>query len=374
MIPFLNLSSINSKYRNELVDAAARVIESGRYIRGNEAQAFETEFSSYCGTSHCIGVANGLDALALVLNGWKEMGLVNEGDEVIAPAHTFVASILAISQAGLKPVLVEPDPQTFNICPKNISAAVSKKTKVIMVVHLYGQLAPMPEIMNIATDNNLLVLEDAAQAHGAEMNGKKAGAWGHASGFSFYPGKNLGALGDGGAVTTSDSRLAEVVRALANYGSSKKYENDYIGINSRLDEVQAAILRVKLKYLDGDNCRRREIAIAYSRKIDCEFIKTPNLPLKKAKDLLGHVFHLYVVQTDDRDGLQNYLSQKGIESLIHYPIPPHLQKAYSGLHRLSLPITEALSNKILSLPIDPTLTDDQVNIVVDACNRFVASK
>ncbi len=370
MIPFLDLKNINVQYRTELADAIVRVIDSGWYIQGEELKAFEHEFASYCGSKHSIGVANGLDALILVIRAWKELGKLNEGDEVIVPANTYIASILAITENRLIPVLVEPDPKTFNICPTNIRAAITNKTKAILAVHLYGQLAAMPEIMSIATEYNLFVLEDSAQSHGAEMDGKKAGNWGHASGFSFYPGKNLGALGDAGAVTTNDDELALTIRALGNYGSHKKYENLYQGVNSRLDEIQAALLRVKLKYLDKETQRRREIALAYTAGINNCLIQKPTEVNVKLTDLSNHVFHLFVVRAKNRKGLQNHFIESGIQTVIHYPIPPHKQQAYKQWNNLYLPLTEAIHSEVMSLPISPVMTDDQVKTVIDACNNF----
>lgn len=370
MIPFLDLKSINSQYRRDLIKAAARVIDSGWYIQGTELKAFESEFSTYCGTKHCIGVANGLDALTLTLRAWKELGKLKEGDEVIVPANTYIASILAITENKLKPVLVEPDEKTYNLCPIKTAEAITLNTKAILVVHLYGQLAPMTEIMALADQHGLLVLEDAAQAHGAAIGGKKAGAWGHAAGFSFYPGKNLGALGDAGAVTTSDDELADTIRALGNYGSHKKYENLYQGVNSRLDEIQAAMLRVKLSYLDRETQRRKNIALTYSKGIKTPALSQP-IPADSTVELLeNHVFHLYVIRTPERDALQSHLTGAGIQTLIHYPIPPHQQQAYAQWSKCSYPLTEALHQQVLSLPISPVMDDEQVDIIIGACNRF----
>lgn len=370
MIPFLDLKAVNSQYADELKAAASRVIDSGWYIHGEEVRNFEQNFAAYCGTKHCIGVANGLDALILVLRAWKELGKLKDGDEIIVPANTYIASILAITENKLKPVLVEPDLQSFNICPANIRSAITSNTKAILAVHLYGQLAAMPEIMVIAAEHNLLVLEDSAQAHGAEYQGKKAGNWGHASGFSFYPGKNLGALGDAGAVTTNDDELAMTIRALGNYGSHKKYENLYQGLNSRLDEMQAALLSVKLNYLDIESQRRREIAIAYANCIEnCEVI----LPIDKLSNieiLSNHVFHLFVIRTKKRAALQQYLSDLNIQTVIHYPIPPHKQAAYKYLNDTHLPVSELIHSEVISLPISPVMSENDVNIVLDAINGF----
>ncbi|UPQ81330.1 DegT/DnrJ/EryC1/StrS family aminotransferase [Pseudomonas knackmussii] len=372
MIPFLDLKLINAQVRQNLIDAAIRVIDSGWFLRGAELNAFEEEFADYCGAENCIGVANGLDALVLVLRAWKELGTLKQGDEVIVPANTYIASILAITENGLKPVLVEPDPATFNLCPLKTAAAITPNTKAILAVHLYGQLAPMPEIMALAEQHNLLVLEDAAQAHGASIAGRKAGNWGHAAGFSFYPGKNLGALGDAGAVTTNDADLAQTIRALGNYGSHKKYENLYQGVNSRLDEIQAAMLSIKLKYLDADTTRRKQIAIAYAQGINNPAIIQPIPAQSTMASLESHVFHLYVVRTEQRQALQEHLSAAGIQTLIHYPVPPHQQRAYQEWTQQSYPLTEAIHREVLSLPISPVMTDTEVTAVIHACNAFCA--
>ncbi|EHJ93080.1 DegT/DnrJ/EryC1/StrS family aminotransferase [Vreelandella boliviensis] len=369
-IPFLDLKSLNAQYRQDLIDAAVHVIDSGWYIQGTELKAFESEFSEYCGTKHCIGVANGLDALTLTLRAWKELGKLKEGDEIIVTANTYIASILAITENRLKPVLVEPDEQTYNLCPTKTADAITSKTKAIMAVHLYGQLAPMPELMALSDQHGLLVLEDSAQAHGAAINGKKAGSWGHASGFSFYPGKNLGALGDAGAVTTSDDELASTIRALGNYGSHKKYENLYQGVNSRLDEIQAALLRVKLKHLNAETRRRKEIAVAYVSRITNTALSHP-IPATSTVELLeNHVFHLYVIRSAERDILQAYLNNAGVQTLIHYPIPPHKQQAYAEWNARGYLQTETIHQQVLSLPISPLMTNEQVDTVIDACNRF----
>lgn len=365
MISFLDLKKINSVYASELREACARVIDSGWFIGGGELSTFEQEFADYCGSQHCVGVANGLDALTLTLRAWKELGLLREGDEVIVPANTYIASILAVTENRLVPVLVEPDASTFNISASQIKRALTTRTKCILVVHLYGQLADMPGIMALASDRNLLVLEDAAQAHGAAINNRKAGAWGHAAGFSFYPGKNLGALGDAGAVTTDDRELADVIRAIGNYGGKKKYINEYLGVNSRLDEIQAAFLRVKLKYLDIETQKRQSIALRYTNEIDNGKITLP--VYRGGKD---HVFHLFVVRCERRDILKSHLHSQGIETLIHYPIPPHRQLAYKNMSSLSLPVTERLHDQVLSLPISPCMNDHDVSSVVQAMNTF----
>lgn len=366
MVDFLNLKKINNRVADELKAACSKVIDSGWYIQGNELHQFEENFAQYCGVNYAIGVANGLDALILVLRAWKEMGELCDGDEVIVPANTYIASILAVTENNLIPVLVEPDPETYNISPENIEKAVTSKTKVIIPVHLYGQLSPMIEIKAIAEKYNLLILEDSAQAHGANINGKMAGNWGDAAGFSFYPGKNLGALGDAGAITTNNSELASVLMALRNYGSHQKYQNKYKGVNSRLDEIQAAMLSVKLKYLDIDNQIRRYIAERYLSEIECKQIILPKLSDIKT----DHVWHLFVIRTKERQELQNYLTKKGIQTLIHYPTAPHQQEAYKELRETHLPTTESIHNEVLSLPIDPTMSEEDVSLVIKAINEF----
>ena len=367
MINFLDLKKINKQYRSELIDACTRVIDSGWYICGNELKKFEQNFALFCGTKYAIGVANGLDALILVLRAWKELGKLKDGDEVIVPSNTYIASILAISANDLKPVLVEPNIETYNIDPLRIEQAITSNTRVILPVHLYGQLADMPAIMKIAKQHGLLVLEDSAQAHGASLNGKKAGNWGDAAGFSFYPGKNLGALGDGGAITTNHDELAQTIKALRNYGSHKKYENLYQGVNSRLDEIQAAMLRVKLPYLEAETIRRQHIAKTYRSGIVNPLVTLPNVI-----DELAHVWHLFVVRCEKREALQAYLTEQGIQTLIHYPVAPHKQQAYSQWNSLSLPFTEEIHQQVLSLPLDPTMSDESVAKVIAAVNGFNA--
>ena len=365
MIPFLDLKSINQQYQNELKEACARVIDSGWYIMGNELTQFESEFAEYCGTKHAIGVANGLDALILVLRAWKELGKLSEGDEVIVSANTYIASILAITENKLVPVLVEPDIETYNLTKEGIEAAITPRTKAILPVHLYGLISPMPEIKQIAKQHNLLVLEDCAQAHGARIANKKAGNWGDAAGFSFYPGKNLGALGDAGAITTNDDELAQTLRALRNYGSHKKYENLYQGLNSRLDEIQAAMLRVKLHHLNGETARRQEIAKHYRAEINNPLVTLPNV-----ENEAEHVWHLFVVRCEQREALQNWLSKNEVQTLVHYPIPPHKQTAYSELNNLSKPVTETIHQQVISLPLDPTMDTESVDRVIRLVNEF----
>jgi len=365
MIPFLDLKALNMQYKETLIQAATDVIESGWYVQGNQVEGFEKEFADYCGTKHCVGVANGLDALVLILRAYKELGKLKDDDEVIVPANTYIASILAITENRLKPVLVEPSENTYNLNPVLLEKAITPNTKAILVVHLYGQLADMKAINAIAEQHNLLVIEDSAQAHGASIDGIKAGNWGHASGFSFYPGKNLGALGDAGAVTTNDDELAQAIRALGNYGSHQKYENLYQGLNSRLDEIQAAFLRVKLKFLEVEIQKRRAIAKAY-----LEGIKNPLITLPVWKGEEEHVFHLFVTRTNSREKLQNFCTKNGVQTLIHYPIAPHKQKAYHMWNNLKLPITEKLQEEVLSLPIGPTITVMEVQEIIAVLNRF----
>jgi dTDP-4-amino-4,6-dideoxygalactose transaminase len=370
-IPFLDLKSVNAKYRNELVEACTRVIDSGWYIAGGELDQFEQEFAAYCGTKHCIGVANGLDALTLTLRAWLELGKLSAGDEVIVPANTYIASILAISANGLVPVLVEPNEESYNLCPHGVKQAISSRTRAILPVHLYGQMVDMPEIMAIAEAHGLLVLEDCAQAHGAGINGKRAGGWGDAAGFSFYPGKNLGALGDAGAITTSNDELASVLKALRNYGSHEKYKNLFKGVNSRLDEIQAAMLRVKLKHLDYDTGHRQQIAKIYTNGIKNNTLTLPFYRSEfRAENLARHVFHLYVIRSKNREALQEYLVDNGVQTLIHYPIPPHHQRAYVEWRDQTYPVTERIHCEVLSLPIGPTISVCEAQHVVSVLNEF----
>ncbi len=375
MIKFLDLNQINSLYKTEFEDIFNKFISSGYYILGQEVTNFENNFASYCDVKHCIGVANGLDALILILRAYIELGKINEGDEILVPSNTYIATILSISHNKLKPILIEPDINTYNINPKLIAAKITNKTKAIMPVHLYGKVVEMDEINDIAKKYNLLVIEDSAQAHGAYYLGKRTGNLADAAGFSFYPGKNLGALGDGGAITTNDGQLAETIKALRNYGSYQKYYNLYKGFNSRLDELQAALLNVKLKYLDSENQRRREIAEYY-----CSNIKNTRivLPLNnliqnsefKIQNYLEHVWHLFVIRTEHRNEMQKYLSEAKIQTITHYPIPPHKQQAYKEWNNLSLPISEKIHNQVLSLPISPVLTDNEVERVVEIINKY----
>jgi dTDP-4-amino-4,6-dideoxygalactose transaminase len=364
-VPFLNAREINARCADELKAAAARVIDSGWYILGEEVAAFEREFAGYCGVQHAIGVGNGLDALSLILRGYKELGALQEGDEVIVPGNTFIASFLAITENRLVPVPVEPDPATFNIDPVCLNHAIGPRTRAIMAVHLYGQLADMPVLAAIAKQQGLLLIEDAAQAHGATWDGRKAGSFGDAAGFSFFPTKNLGALGDGGAVVTGDAALAARVAALRNYGSDVKYHHPYRGMNSRLDEIQAAMLRVKLKYLDEDIEDRRRVARRYR-----EAIRHPDILLPSVAHEEQHAWHLFVVRSSHRDALQDHLQGRGIQSQVHYPVPPHRQPAYAMLRGDHLPLTELLHREVLSLPMGPTLSEDAVAWVIRACQTF----
>lgn len=384
MVKFLDLKALNDSFEPELSIAAQRVLDSGWYLIGNEVNAFEQEYSSYIGSKHCIGVANGLDALRLILKAYIEMGVMKERDEVIVPANTYIASILAITDNRLKPVLVEPDINTFNLDNSVIEAHITPRTRAIMVVHLYGQACWSSQLVEIAEKYNLKIIEDNAQAAGAmiksfgaelgaqgktEVKLRRTGSLGHAAGHSFYPGKNLGALGDAGAVTTDDDELAAVIRALANYGSTKKYICDYQGLNSRLDEIQAAVLRVKLPRLDADNQRRREIAQFYLENITNPDIILPQTAYRTPLTA-EHVWHLFVIRTQLRDKLQQYLFENNIQSLIHYPVPPHKQKAYKMLNGLSLPITERIHNEVLSLPISQVLSDKDVERITKVIDNF----
>jgi len=365
MTPFLDLKEINAQYREKLVQACANVIDSGWYVQGNEHKEFEKEFAEYCGTKYAIGVGNGLDALVIILRAYKELGIMKDGDEVIVPSNTYIASILAISQNNLIPVLVEPEIDTYLIDPLKIEVKITSKTKAIMPVHLYGQTCQMDKINVIAKKHNLKVVEDSAQSHGAYFKDKRCGNLGDASGFSFYPGKNLGALGDGGAVTTNDKKLANTIKALGNYGSYKKYENLYKGVNSRLDEIQAAMLRVKLKYLDNEIKKRRDVANYYINNI-----KNDKVILPTVRSECEHVWHLFTISTNNRKDLQQYLLDKNIETLIHYPIPPHKQVAYKELCDDSHPISENIHKNILSLPISGIQSEETTQQVVNIINGY----
>lgn len=377
MIKFLDLKAINDTFEPELSHAMNRVLCSGWYLRGNEVNAFEQEYGEYIGTKHCIGVANGLDALRLILRAYLEMGLMKEGDEIIVPANTFIASILAITENRLKPVLIEPDLSSYNIDPYRIEEKITIRTKGIMLVHLYGQNAMNPEIKRLVEKYKLKLIEDNAQAVGSYYNEKRTGSLGHAAGHSFYPGKNLGCLGDGGAVTTDDDDLAYIIRALANYGSWEKYICRYQGLNSRLDEIQSAILRTKLQRLNADNKRRMQIAQFYSSNIKNPNIKLPSVILDDfhtpsvSDNKLTHVWHLFVIRSDFRDNLKQYLKENGIETMIHYPIPPHKQLAYKEWNDLKFPITEKIHKEVLSLPISPIMTELEKEYIVNILNKDI---
>jgi dTDP-4-amino-4,6-dideoxygalactose transaminase len=364
-VPFLSLRDVNARYADELKIAAARVIDSGWYVLGAELAAFEREFADYCGVRHAVGVGNGLDALALILRGYKELGALDEGDEIIVPGNTFIATFLAITENRMVPVPVEPDPLTFNLDPQAVEAAIGRRTRAIMAVHLYGQLADMSALQTLAKRYRLLLIEDAAQAHGASSDGCRAGAFGDAAAFSFFPAKNLGALGDGGAVVTNDAVLAHRIAALRNYGSDVKYQHKFQGVNSRLDELQAALLRVKLNYLDDDIAHRRHVAQRYR-----DGIRHPQIQVPQAGSEEQHAWHLFVVRCAQRDALQKHLYRLGVQSQVHYPVPPHRQLAYPSLHGVQLPLTERLHEEVLSLPMGPALREDEVDHVIAACQAF----
>lgn len=366
MIPFLSLQDITAKYSEEIHKVVSRVVNSGWYLQGEENKCFEAEYAKYIGTDYCVGVANGLDALVLILRAYMELGILHKGDEVIVPANTYIASILAITENNLIPVLVEPRFDTLEIDDELIESKITERTKAIMIVHLYGRCAYTEKIGALCKKYNLKLIEDNAQAHGCFYLGKRTGSLGDVAGHSFYPGKNLGALGDGGAVTTNDKNLAECIRTLANYGSQKKYIFKYQGKNSRLDEIQAAILKVKLKYLDDDNRLRQQVASYYYENIQNPQIKLPTrLPDE------NNVYHLFPVFCEKRDELQAYLAEQGIQTLIHYPVPPHKQECYKEWNTISLPITERMAKEELSLPIGPVLTNEETEMVVEQINAFM---
>ena len=365
MIKYCNLKEINKRYEPALTEAVTRAAQSGWYIRGEECENFEQAFAAYCGCKQCIGTGNGLDALTIILKAYCEMGAMQPGDEVIVPANTYIATILAIMEAGLKPILCEPDATTCNIDTTLIESHITERTRAIMPVHLYGLAADMDTINAIATKHSLKVIEDSAQAHGAMYKGKRAGNLGDAAAFSFYPGKNLGALGDGGAITTNDPQLADTARAIANYGSHKKYIHTYKGVNSRLDEIQAAALTVKLQHLDADNKRRMEIAMMYNTHIT-----NPLVTLPHTSNSGEHVYHIYPVFCKQREELQQHLLESGIETLIHYPVPPHRQAALKELGEPDLPVTEFIHAQELSLPCHQAMSDSDVEKIIAAVNEF----
>lgn len=364
-VPFLSLKDITDKYKDEIHEAALRTIDSGWYLQRKENETFEADYSKYIGTKYTIGCANGLDALIWIFRAYIELGVMKEGDEVIVPANTYIATILAITENNLVPVLVEPNPDTLQIDDSKIEEKITDKTKAIAIVHLYGQCAYTDKIGELCKKYNLKLIEDNAQAHGCVYKGTKTGAIGDAAGHSFYPGKNLGALGDAGAVTTNNPGLAQAVRSLANYGSQKKYVFQYCGRNSRLDEIQAAILDVKLKHLDEDVKLRKEVAKKY-----LSGITNPKIKLPKIFDWDQHVFHIFTILTEDREGLQKYLTEKEIGTNIHYPIPPHKQECYKEWNNLSFPVTEKIHQQELSLPMSPCLTDEQIQYVIDTLNEW----
>lgn len=361
MIKFLDLHKVNERFRVDIDSRIRDVLDAGWYLQGRENNRFAEAFASYCGTKYALGVANGLDALNLIIRGYG-WGV---GDEIIVPANTFIATILSISENGCTPVLVEPDIKTYNIDQEKIEAAITSRTKAIFVVHLYGQAVQMDKIWHLAEKYGLKIVEDAAQAHGARYKNRRTGNLGDAAGFSFYPGKNLGALGDAGGIVTNDVDLYERCKAMANYGSDRKYHHIYKGVNSRLDEIQAAILDVKLRHLDEDNAKRREIAVRYRKEI-----VNPLITLPCVYDEMAHVWHLFVVRTQDRDALVAYLESNGIQTNIHYPTPPHLQGAYSEWSNKSYPITEKIHREVVSLPISPVMEDEEVSAVIQAINAF----
>ena len=366
MIPFLDLYKINQRFESDFQKQFNAFLDAESYILGTNVSAFEKEYAAYCGTKYCIGVGNGLDVLRLILEGYKALNTLSEGDEVLVASNTYIATILAIKQAGLIPVLIASEDDTFNFNLNELSNSIRSKTRAIMPVHLYGQLSPMDAINEIAAKNNLLVIEDAAQAHGAKnTKGQVAGNLGDAAGFSFYPTKNLGALGDAGAITTNNEKLATVIRKLRNYGSSSKYVNKYLGFNSRLDDLQAAFLRIKLPFLDADNNRRREIAKKYLSTINNPKIKLPTYNLDTS-----HVFHLFVIQVSNREEFTNYLSQNKIGFLIHYPIPPHQQEALADFSKYSFPVTEKIHQQVVSIPISPVLNNDHIKKIIEVLNSY----
>jgi len=363
MIPYLPLHQINAQYESELREVICRVLDSGWYLKGDSTRSFETHYADYIGTRHCIGCGNGLDALSLVFRAYMEMGVLQSGDEVIVPANTYIASILAISNCGLKPVLVEPSLETMQIDELLIEDAVTDRTRAVMIVHLYGCCAYTSKISDICRRHHLKLIEDNAQAHGCYFEGKRTGALGDAAAHSFYPGKNLGALGDAGAVTTDDDILADVVRAMGNYGSHQKYVHDYMGCNSRIDELQAAMLDVKLRYLDADNQRRKEIASIYINKVKNTLI---HIPIAKCDS----VWHIFPVFSEYRDQLKDYLAENGVSTQIHYPIPPHQQKCYREWNHLNYPVTERISKQELSIPCHQVLTKKEADVIVSLLNDF----
>ena len=366
MIKFLDIHKINARFEAQFKQEFQCFLDSGRYILGDKLEQFEENFSSYCGTKYCLGISNGLDGLTLILKGYQALGKLKVGDEVIVPANTYIASILGIINAGLKPILVEPEEISFNISVSEIEKSITKNTKAIMAVHLYGQLAEMEIINAIAKKYGLLVVEDAAQAHGAKnRKGFKAGNLSDAAAFSFYPTKNLGALGDAGAIATNNNQLYQIVKKLRNYGSEKKYVNELKGFNNRMDELQAMFLDVKLKQLDNDNDKRRSIANRYLNEVKNSKIMLPNYDGSE-----NHVFHLFVVRVRERDSFINYMEKHGVQTMIHYPIPPHKQNALNEFISLELPITESIHATVVSLPLSPVMSGSEVDFVIKTLNEY----
>lgn len=365
MLAYYDLKRVNDSFEPDLTRVVTGVVQSGWYLQGDETRNFENAFATYCKNSFCIGTSNGLDALTLIFMAYREMGLMQEGDEVIVPANTFIASILSVMRAGLKPVLCEPSATTYNLNPAKIRPLINSRTRAVLAVHLYGQCADMEPIQEIAFRHNLKVVEDAAQAPGALYKGRRVGGLSNAAAFSFYPSKNIGALGDAGAVTTNDKSLAAVVRSLANYGSTQKYVHAYRGANCRMDEIQAAVLLLKLRRLDADNNRRRDIARRYLQEIEHPFVLLP-----KVDNFESHVFHIFPVFSQRRDMLQTWLARNEIQTQVHYPIPPHKQKALSEYADCTFPVTEQIHREELSLPLYPAMTDDEVTRVIETVNAF----
>tara|TARA_R110000850_G_scaffold79089_2_gene170683 strand:- start:321 stop:1427 length:1107 start_codon:yes stop_codon:yes gene_type:complete len=366
MIKFLDLQAINEPYRADFKKSLDEILDSGWVLMGNNVTAFEKEFAEYCGAKHCIGVANGLDAITIILQAYKQLGKLKEGDEVIVPSNTYIATILGVHHAGMVPVMVEPDEVTFNLSAEKVAKAITQKTKAIFTVHLYGQLSNMEELLDLSKKHNLIFLDDVAQAHGAEMkDGRKAGTIADASAFSFYPGKNLGAIGDGGAITTNDDELAAAIAAYRNYGSHQKYYNIYKGVNSRLDELQAAFLRTKLKNLEADNEKRREVARLYLNGITNPLVQLPYY-----SGTTDHVFHLFVVRVNSREAFIEHLTANGVQTVIHYPVPPHKQEAYKEWADQSFPVSEAIHNEVVSLPISPVQSVEDTMKIIEVVNDF----
>ena len=368
-IPYLSLQKVTAQHQDEIETAVKQVVESGWYLQGEATRRFEADYAHYIGTRHCVGCGNGLDALTLIFRAYKELGKLQDGDEVIVPANTYIASILSLTENGLTPVLVEPRLDTLELDDSLLESHLTDRTRAVLLVHLYGRCAMTQQIADFCKRHHLLLIEDNAQAHGCTYEGRHTGSLGHAAAHSFYPGKNLGALGDAGAITTNDTELADLCRALGNYGSSRKYVFPYKGRNSRMDEIQAAVLSVKLRYLDEDNRRRKQIATYYARHISNPVVTLPGAEAWLCGSV-DHVFHIFPVLCAWRDELQEYMTKKGIGTMIHYPIPPHRQDCYPEWHTLSLPITERIHREELSIPCNQTMTEEEVRYVVEAINRF----